>query len=217
MSEVLITLVVIGIIAAITVPIMVTNYNEQTKRAKINKMYSTLSSLMTFAKAEGLDSTVFESDNYTSVQESTEWFNSYIKNRLSAVKICYDTQGCWSENTKRPNGQIVTTPAQSRPFIGLGSAVVSVILNDGTLLSFNIWQKGDIKKYLYINSNSGIVATFDINGVKGPGTFGKDVFSLVYTSDYGVVPPYLHATSQQKEKDCSSQGIGYSCILKYLN
>ena len=39
LSEVLITLVVIGVIAAITIPVVVANYNEYEKVAKIRKTH----------------------------------------------------------------------------------------------------------------------------------------------------------------------------------
>lgn len=60
-----------------------------------------------------------------------------------------------------------------------------------------------------------IVIIFDINGDKGPNTFGKDIFALLYT-DKGIIPSYRDATGSQINSDCSSSGTGYYCIMKYL-
>jgi type II secretory pathway pseudopilin PulG len=52
---VLITLVVIGVIAAITVPTLMANYKKQEASAKIKKFYSTMQQVVTKAKADGND------------------------------------------------------------------------------------------------------------------------------------------------------------------
>ena len=55
LAEVLITLVVIGVIAAITVPTLMANYKKQEASARIKKFYSTLQQVVTKAKADGND------------------------------------------------------------------------------------------------------------------------------------------------------------------
>jgi prepilin-type N-terminal cleavage/methylation domain-containing protein len=55
LSEVLIALVVIGIVAAITVPTLMANYKKQEASARIKKFYSTMQQVVTKAKADGND------------------------------------------------------------------------------------------------------------------------------------------------------------------
>ena len=55
LAEVLITLVVIGVIAAITVPTIVANYRREATSAKLKKFYSTLHQVSYRAKADGKD------------------------------------------------------------------------------------------------------------------------------------------------------------------
>ena len=59
LSEVLITLVIIGVISAITVPFLTAEYTENEKIAKVKKTYATLANAMTLVKANGGD-TIFE-------------------------------------------------------------------------------------------------------------------------------------------------------------
>ena len=53
LAEVLITLVVIGVIAAITVPTLVANYRREATSAKLKKFYSTLHQVSHRAKSDG--------------------------------------------------------------------------------------------------------------------------------------------------------------------
>jgi prepilin-type N-terminal cleavage/methylation domain-containing protein len=55
LAEVLIALVVIGIIAAITVPGLITNYKKHAASTKIKKFYATMQQAITKAKADGND------------------------------------------------------------------------------------------------------------------------------------------------------------------
>ncbi len=212
LAEVLITLVVIGIIAAITVPLILSNYAEQEKASKVKKAYSTLANAMTRVKADGGD---YIFDVEESQENTNNWFNSYIKPYFSTLKICYNEKGCWnSGDTYYLSGNI---DIKNRKGIGLGDNIITIILNDGTYFNFNQCIASSVKSYygVDINNSRGFVITFDINGDKKPNTVGKDIFAAVFTED-GIVPAYKDQTSAQIEADCSNSGTGYSCIQKYL-
>jgi prepilin-type N-terminal cleavage/methylation domain-containing protein len=70
LAEVLITLVVIGVIAAITLPTLIANYKKQEATAKIKKFYSTMQQVSTRAKADGNDWLDW-ADTATNIQETT--------------------------------------------------------------------------------------------------------------------------------------------------
>ncbi len=214
LSEVLITLVIIGIIAAITVPIITSNYQEEAKKSRIRKMYSTIANAMTYVKANGGDTDfeVIDDDN----QAMKEWFDIYLAPYLSITKVCYNTKGCWSEGkTKYLKGGYYTWQNDG---VGIGVNVISVVLNDGSFISMNVDQKGGIySDYKVLPSqNTAMVINFDIDGAKGPNTIGKDVFAGVFTEN-GFVPAYKDASPSQIESDCNTNtGTGFSCILNYL-
>ena len=52
LAEVLITLVIIGVIAALTIPNLMQKYQEQTTVKKVQKFYSTLSNAYSLAVKE---------------------------------------------------------------------------------------------------------------------------------------------------------------------
>ncbi len=95
LSEVLTALVIIGVIAAITVPSIVANYRRQAALAKIKKAYSMLCNASTKAKADGKDwqywmeSMDFKED-YT-LETVTNFAETYLLPYLSYYKT--DTSG----------------------------------------------------------------------------------------------------------------------------
>ncbi len=210
LSEVLITLLIIGIIAVITVPVIQAQYNEKERVSKIKKVYSTLANAMTMVKAAGgdMEFEVVETKMY-------QWFNDYLAKNLSYTKVCVSKAGCWnSGDTKFLNGSIAYA---NRKGIGIGGNIVTVILNDGTFLNIDAYNSTDLLRYLHIDTKGGwgIVIIFDINGEKGPNTVGKDIFYTMWTEN-GFIPAYRDATQQEKEIDCTSKGTGVSCLNMYL-
>lgn len=55
LAEVLISLVIIGVIAAITVPVLHANYTKEATASKLKKFYAMLHNASTLAKADGSD------------------------------------------------------------------------------------------------------------------------------------------------------------------
>ena len=218
LSETLITLVIIGVVASITVPTLWANYQEKERIAKIKKMYSALSNAMKLVVVNGgtPEDLGVRDDN---MEDLTEWFNEYIGNKLLHMKeACYNKKGCWSETgVKMLNGG-------SHPYnnkgIGWGHAIISVVLMDGSFISIDPLANGNIDYYYKVKVNNpsgaGLILTFDINGAKGPNMMGKDVFVSIFTEE-GYVPAYKHATKEQIEEDCSPTGQGFSCLMKYLS
>ncbi|MCD7879374.1 MAG: prepilin-type N-terminal cleavage/methylation domain-containing protein [Candidatus Gastranaerophilales bacterium] len=213
LSEILITLVIIGIIAAITIPPIHAEYTEKERISKVKKTYAMFANAMTRVKADGGD-TIFDIKNNND-EIISNWFNTYLKNYLITTKICYNEAGCWNEgDSYNLNGSTVYC---NRKGIGIGTNIITAILNDGTFIIIDSYSEASIASYfgVDIDSNAGLIVFFDINGSKKPNTLGKDIFAAVWTKN-GFVPAYANRTSSEIDKDCSSSGKGYSCIQKYL-
>ncbi len=214
LSEVLITLVIIGVIAAITVPVLYAQYTELERIAKVKKTYSMFANAMIRVEADGGDM-IFDIDdnNYENVEN---WFNSYLKNYIIAAKICYnDTAGCWNDgDSYNMDG---STAYMNQTGVGIGSDIITAVLNDGTFININVQSAASVAKYfgVDINTKFGLEIYFDINGSKKPNTIGKDIFAAVFTEE-GIVPAYKSRSASQINSNCSSSGTGYSCIQKYL-
>ena len=81
LAETLITLVIIGVIASITLPTLSAHYQEKERIAKIKKMYSALSNAMKLVEVNGgsPDLLGVRDDN---MQDLTAWFDEYIRDKL---------------------------------------------------------------------------------------------------------------------------------------
>lgn len=212
LAEVLITLVIIGVIAAITVPTIIADANQKAFEARARKVYSTLTNAMTIAKSRGADFE-FEVSN-DSNQNMKDWYDKYLK-ALITMKTCYDKMGCWHEgDTRGLDGKVVY---YNRPQIGVGANIITAVLNDGSFINIDAYGKASIYNYFgtRITSKSGLVIFFDVNGAKKPNVLGKDIFVAVF-SENGVMPAYRDKSLAEKEKDCSKKGQGYSCLNDVL-
>ena len=213
LAEVLIALVVIGVVAAITIPITIANYNEAEKIAKIKKTYSTLNNAISLSIING-GTDVFEvsANDFKTVQK---YFDEYLKDRLSTTKVCYNTKGCWhSGDTKELNGK--NTVYYNRTGVGVGADIITAVLADGTFICVDVYGSASIWKYFGTKvKNNGLVVWFDINGSRKPNIVGKDIFITIST-EQGLYPVWKDKTAAEKKKDCSKSGTGYSCINEYL-
>ncbi len=153
LSEVLITLVVIGIIAAITVPVIMANHKKTEASSKLKKFYATLDNAIRLAEIE--NGTPVNEWNYSG--NGTSIFEKYLSKYFSIAKFEKD--------------EYREINAKYNAWSG------SVYLNDGTLFGFDAPS----------------VVIFDLNGDKGPNTYGRDIFVFetgLYNkrliSDWGV-------------------------------
>lgn len=212
LAEVLITLVILGIIAAITIPVILSNHSREEQKSRVKKAYSTLANAMTKVKAAGGD---LEFDFVDANNENiNNWYNKYLAPNLITMKVCYDTAGCWhNDDNLLLNG---TPVPWNRKGVGIGHNIITAILNDGTTINLDVHSQNRMVNYFGVNSNTvGLVIFFDINGGRKPNIIGKDVFAAVYTAK-GFVPAYKDKTAAQKQADCSASGTGISCINNFL-
>ncbi len=84
---------------------------------------------------------------------------------------------------------------------------------------------------LYLNKNNKIVGIkdikdddiyhpafimmFDMNGLKGPNTWGKDIFGINIFVDGKITPIGAGWDIEQLKQDCSTSGTGVSCSYYY--
>lgn len=141
LAEVLIALAVVGIVAAITIPSLVQKYNEKVTITKVKKAYSILQNAFQMAVIEngtpdqwniiGYD---FDDDgNSLGIsQEGSSRLAHIFAKYINKAKICEGSLDCIGGATIRTLGGRVDTAN--------GQTSTSLILNDGTYLSFTPWN-----------------------------------------------------------------------------
>ncbi len=168
LAEVLITLAIIGVVAALTIPTVVRNYQKQQTVTQLKKTYAALANTTNLAIAEEGPISEWDAQKYNAGgmgQGSIDFANKYIIPYLKVSKNCENnTSGDCKFNYNHLNKQYSSY---------LGSEYARFYLNNGTLVAL-VTDTGseNLYKLAYI--------FIDINGQKKPNTFGKDIFRFAY-------------------------------------
>lgn len=166
LAEVLITLGIIGVVAAITLPTIVKNYKEREFISAWKKVYSDVS-----------NATLLMSQNEEDIsteQLTGEAFAKYLK----IDRVCEANkgikQGCWRKNTPiYDRKKIIYTD----DITSVGGGSVCMHLTSGAI--FCVDCGGDY----YCN------LTFDVNGPTKPNEIGTDVFSGTFNKKLYQIKP----------------------------
>ena len=144
LAEVLITLAIIGVVAAVTIPTLVQKYKEQVTVTKVKKAYAVLTNAMQMAIIEngtldtwGFDGTYEDEEGNTQIsQEGSAKFARIFSKYLNKSTICEGNMDCiGGYDQKVMNGDDYTIEAQGAS---------AIILNDGTGVAFTPWYNGAV-------------------------------------------------------------------------
>lgn len=182
-AEVLITLGVIGVVAAIVIPTISADINKNAEVAALKKMYSTLSNGYNLYVADNSSIDSAFSGNGTNADDvnSLNALAPYFR----ITKNCGSATGCLYNSSIRFLGGGVFYADLDSTYNG---SYAKAILEDGTLILLDEYA-GTCSTDLGDGPLNNICAMFDvdINGFKGPNTRGRDYFSFWVTKT-GVYP-----------------------------
>ena len=225
LAEVLITLGIIGVVAALTIPTLIANYQEKQTVSRLTKAYATISNAYQMAKVENgeLSAWGFENESTTGTTdpetgeyeiaeatvENSNLFWSKLTPYLKVIKHTDTTEDNYQFDT-------YTLDGRKSDLVTLST----VELADGTTF-FGGW----IANYICTDTASfcGDFAV-DINGINTkPNTVGKDIFYFIVKKN-GIEP---QGTKNRRPFDdfCNmtntSTGYnGYGCaawVLQFKN
>ena len=163
LAEVLITLGIIGVVAAMTIPALITNHRAKVMRTRLLRADAIIQQAAMRAKADevNLDEVIN--------QKKYEEFEIYFKN--GSCKLPKDDK---EANYKNYSGTKDAAEAAAQKLVH------SYCLFDGMILwfgNFNWWQKGSF-------------LAIDINGWKEkPNRYGHDVFFWYYNPNTQMIAP----------------------------
>ena len=213
LAEVLITLGIIGIVAALTLPSLVNNIQNREKVSGVKKAYSILSQATLFAVNENGDAKNWYIEDKNA--EVTKLLFSYYKPYLKVIKFCDEGKsGCWVNEVKDLMGNRFHW--YTAGIVGVNS--VSARLTDGMTLTFDVFRTTTNDLGVTV-SNDAIVFFIDINGEKKPNQFGYDIFTFVLDAEHNAVVP---AGKDNDSKWCSKSSnasynyAGIDCAAKVL-
>lgn len=164
LAEVLITLGIIGIVAAMTMPSLVANHKEKEMITAWKKAYSDISNaaLLMSQNAEDL----------STEQLIGETFAKYIK----IDKVCEAdkdvVQGCWPANTPIYSYDKRLKLANNIGSLGAGSVCMNTVSGGALCI-----DTGGRYTILY----------FDVNGARKPNIVGRDLFAAILDKETYIV------------------------------
>lgn len=172
LAEVLITLGIIGIIAAMTLPSLINTYRKLDTSAKLKKFFSSMNQAVVFSVAEnGEPVNWIETLTYHNPESLYDWFDRYIMKHMRILKNCRNAgSNCVGEYV------YCDYPGRCYNASYISTNTVLYIFNDGTMITS--LTGGGVDEETGMATSMTLHVRFDTNGYGRPNTFGQDVFSF---------------------------------------
>jgi len=185
LAEVLITLGIIGVVAAITIPGLISRYEEKTTVSRVLKTYATLDNAYKSLLDEYGSPVTWEGISTDKRSNSLVVANLFATN-IKLTNICHTTiKGC-SENIKY---DALTRGALLEAYKTIHGA--KSYLNESTVYFDHIsencqgWSQyawDSVTQSSQYYHSCGMISV-DINGRSLPNKYGRDLFQFIYTED----------------------------------
>ena len=187
LAEVLITLGIIGVVAAITLPSLISNYQDKQFKTAYKKAYSDMSQALEDGIVENIFTRTEQKEQDAAVQEI-----NFFKRKFKVVKDCpfeiHNIEACWKKGDTFCGGTCATGRREDGIDYEHGSPAngASCFVDE----SGRNWCIMDSQAIFFV----------DTNGFAKPNRFGKDRFIFVFgdknrrwahqASNYTRIIPY---------------------------
>ena len=195
LAEVLITLGIIGVVAALTIPNLIQEYQKKQWVAGLQRGYSTLNQVFKNAMAEDLVSDVTQTELYNAIptdgygghqifDPSLDYslFTEQLKKYLKITKVC------------NPTDDPLNDPCYGISYVNLDGENLDNYFVQAHRLK--VYTADGIVYYFYNLFDGGLtefggllhgVIEIDVNGDAGPNQFGRDLFPVMLLKNGNVV------------------------------
>lgn len=201
LAEVLITLGIIGVVAALTIPGLITENEKRVTVTRLQKAISVINQAYKLSFDEvGEPTSAFELG-------PEQYFKTYWEPYIKVLTYCTSAKQCGYNETAfatlngAPNGATIVANQGRTTFYSM-DGFLYVILTAA-------WTTSSVK----VENNLIIV---DLNGSRKPNKYGRDVFILtrVEESGGGVQPYGYKLSNAQVNAGCSKSSSGSYCTEK---
>jgi len=200
LAEALITLLILGIIAALTIPGLTISMQKSEQVSGMKKAYSTLANA---TKKMNFANDIAEYKRFWD-DENTFW--NEISKQLNVMQFCNNNEtGCFTkENIKSLNGNDTGT---------YDGKNYTLRTTDGYCYQYTAGTVEADKYGIEQSDAQKALGVFlvDVNGDAKPNTIGRDLYFFIYVEDKGIVPAGFFDDS-----NCNKNNSGYSCAGKIL-
>lgn len=170
MAEVLITIGIIGVVAAMTIPGVIAGYQRAKTANQLKKVYSVMQQALQRAEVDH-EHVEFWDFSTLSIYRFAD---IYIKPYYQILTDYDDANFPLGYHTYCPDGEICD-------HYGAFNSSSRIVLSDGTLLAFHT--------SIINNGRTGVITVIvDINGFQKPNRYGRDIFMFAMEPSKGVLP-----------------------------
>ncbi len=184
LTEVLVTLSIIGVVSALTVPTLMNQYQRKVQAVQIRKFANELD--------QGFEMQIIE-EGKTKLSSTNMWkkiinssdlsdLRAFFNTRFKIIKTCEKTSGCFADSYRSIDGSKEEAFDNSKitTYVLANSAAIR-------LISRMTQKKDDDGNYVFdtegkpivdTEGDSAIVIWVDINGADKPNIGGRDLFKI---------------------------------------
>ena len=212
LAEVLVTLTIIGVVSAMTIPSLKNNVDERTFRSQLLKTYSTIKAA---EQAANTDEEPFFDSNVLGL-------NSYYAENYENIKKYFKLHDIHKSKLGSGGGWVQLGKLYSEERFDVATEVKG--LNGQTCL------RGDANSYAFRLADGSIVAFMiadnwpwyvyiDVNGPKKPNIVGKDVFLLTSHPNWNwtLMPAgHIRENFLGIKNTCKLNSSGLSCASEII-
>lgn len=202
MAEVLITLSIIGIVAAMTLPGIMGIYKKKQTVMQLKKVYSILSQALEQSQIKNSEYKYWSSGMELGAKKYFELYWSPYLNYLTycdkPLKCRYSGTAPWQRNDLNGNLNYSLISGDLR---------APCVLTDGTLVSFSIGEGGESA----LTENSFIFV--DLNAGSAPNVAGIDLFVFEISKQDTIQAYGYNRDKSYIENNCKTQGMTCAALI----
>lgn len=210
LAEVLITLGIIGIVSAMTLPTLIQNKTNKELQTALKKNYSVLQAALNKASFDNGETITPKNSFGLKVKP-------LLMKQLKFVKDCM-ISGCVPHSTgETENGEVIPYVIKNYKTYNKKQIVSTIYFDDGQFML------NDGTLYMLENPNVGelILITIDINGMsKKTNIWGHDLFTFQIMNNGKLLPMGAKGTRYQESEYCSptsnNRRNGIACTYKAI-
>ena len=193
LAEVLITLGIIGVVAALTIPNVIKQYQDRVTVTKLQKAYSVLNQAFRQSENDNGSSELWQETDEIGTKA---YFEKYWKPYFVEPQLCKTYKEC---------GYTSVAPYSykdgSHSALGISSSRVFFKTADDVFYFFTDSSTGSSGNVVPLKN-----VYIDINGAKAPNKFGEDVFVFNRVAGKGIIPNGYKDTYNSLATDCKKYG-----------
>ena len=227
LAEILIAVAIVGIIAALTIPGVVSNYNQKALITQLQKNYIELQEALLILKTEnyhrGLDGSILNKKGSKTVANTA---GRFLREYYKILDDCgSDTQPCFADKYADINSLTDTDFSCADGYSVTVASGAAICIIPAEITDDDVVDPNTGAPTLKDIDNPAVVY-IDVNGTEGPNIGGRDMFTYSIWQDFSIdeinpADPELDDLEEAREtlftNNCRTSNVGRGCFGKILN